>query len=174
MQIDGDISLMDNNFLKDVFAWDVMNWSAAINYWELNTKQDLSSIKALEIGAWNGGLSLWLAQKGSHVVCTDVNGPTNQAHEMHKAFDVSKLISYESVNAVEMSYKQQFDVVMFKSVLGGIGYNGHPEKQLRAMNNIYDALKPGGELFLPKIWSLHHCTSFLGIILYLGEIIGDM
>lgn len=141
---------MDNNFSNNILDWDVTNWSATIKYWEANTRQDLSSITALEIGAWNGGLSLWLAKKGSHVVCTDINGPTNQAHEMHKAFGVSNLISYDSIDAVEMPYIQQFDVVMFKSVLGGIGHNDHPEKQLCAMTNIYNALKPGGELFFAE------------------------
>jgi SAM-dependent methyltransferase len=134
-------------YLQDILEWDVVNWSPALTYWEQKTKHDLSSAYALELGSRHGGLSLWLALKGSKVICTDLNGPTDLAVQKHKKYGVSNLIEYEAVNAMKIPYREKFDLILFKSILGGIGWDGHPENQRRAINEIYYALKPGGELF---------------------------
>ena len=43
-----------------------------------------------------------------------------------------------------------FDIVLFKSMLGGIGKNNQKEQQARTVREIYKSLKPGGELFFAE------------------------
>ena len=49
------------------------------------------------------------------------------------------------MNAVELDAVEEYDVICFKSVLGGIGYGGNKAAQETAVRNLYRALKPGGE-----------------------------
>jgi len=65
---------------------------------------------------------------------------------MHENHDVSGLVSYEKINALQIPYENEFDIVIFKSVLGGIGRNNNSKDITSAIENIYNALKPGGEL----------------------------
>jgi hypothetical protein len=53
---------MNNLLLKDIIQWDVLSWKKAIDYWEKNINWD-EVTNVLEIGARDGGLSLWLALK---------------------------------------------------------------------------------------------------------------
>ena len=132
--------------LQDIIEWDVVNWSPALTFWGQKTKHNLSSIYAMELGSKNGGLSLWLALKGSKVKCTDLNGPSELAIEKHLKYGVSSLVEYEALDAMKIPYLEKFDLIMFKSILGMIGWDDHPENQKCAINRIYRALKPGGEL----------------------------
>jgi SAM-dependent methyltransferase len=138
--------MLDKQSLQDIIEWDVENWQSALTFWEQKTKQDLSAAYALELGSRHGGLSLWVALKGSKVKCTDLSGPTEIAIEKHLKYKVSTLVEYESLDAMKIPYRDKFDLIMFKSILGGIGWDDHPENQRQAIKEIYEALKPGGEL----------------------------
>src|ERR1043165_4321410 len=87
---------------SDIIEWDVSNWSVALDYWRQATSLELSNSQALELGARNGGLSLWLAANGCHVTCSDLHGPTPQARKLHRRYDVSHLITYEPIDAVNI------------------------------------------------------------------------
>ena len=136
--------------LGDVIEWDIPNWSVALSYWVRRTAHELSSIHALEIGARNGGLSLWAAWHGMHVVCTDLSGPSQDAIDKHQQYGVSQLVRYEQLNALDIPYSEAFDVVLFKSVLGGIGRGDHRENQRKAIHEIYKSLRQGGELWFAE------------------------
>ena len=137
---------MKNILVNEIFEWDVGNWSKSIHFWESNSQNDLQNCKALEIGARNGGLSLWLAKKGIQVVCSDIGFPTEKAIKKHEYYGVSDLIRYEKVNALQIPYENEFDIIIFKSVLGGIGRNNNSNNITAALENIHKALKPCGEL----------------------------
>ena len=134
----------------DVIGWDVRNWSAALGFWEREGESDLSNCLALELGAKDGGLSLWMALKGARVVCSDVNGPAEGARSLHERYGVSRSIEYRRVDAADIPYEDHFDVVLFKSVLGGIGNSDDRSAQARAIREIWKCLKPGGELFFAE------------------------
>src|SRR5262245_36141258 len=105
--------------LRDFIEWDVGNWSVALDCWLRHTTQNISTCSALELGSRNGGLSLWMASQGARVLSSDVELPT-QASQLHKARGVSHLIQYESIDATSIPYTMQFDVILFKSMLGAI------------------------------------------------------
>ncbi|PWT80750.1 MAG: class I SAM-dependent methyltransferase [Acidobacteria bacterium] len=136
--------------LSKFIEWDVRNWSGALDFWLAHSKQRLSGCLALEIGSRHGGLSSWLASQGAEVICSDLNGPTEKAVEQHRASGLSNLIDYESIDATQIPYTEQFDVVVFKSVLGGIGSRGGEAWQAQAIKEMHKALKKGGELFFAE------------------------
>lgn len=144
----------------DFLEWDVRNWSAALEFWRAHSRQSFSESSALEVGSRNGGLSLWLALQGARVLCSDL-GPANQnAIRQHQAHSVSHLIQYRSIDVTDIPYKDEFDIVLFKSVLGMVGTPDSKERQARAIAEIHRALKKGGELFFAenlRASPLHQC-----------------
>jgi len=136
--------------LDDIIEWDIPNWSVALDYWRKHTLQNSSSIRALEIGSRHGGLSLWAALNGMKVLRTDLEGPSNKAIEKHKKYKVSDCIKYETLNALDIPYGGEFDVVLFKSVLGDIGRLNNRDNQVKAINEIHKSLKKGGELWFAE------------------------
>jgi len=135
---------------RDFIEWDVRNWSTALDFWAHETAQELAGCSALEIGSRHGGLSLWLAHQGANVVCSDVGGPSRRAGMKHAAAGVSNRITYASVDATEIPYRNQFDIIVFKSVLGAVGGHQGKDAQAGAIRQMYDALKPGGELLFAE------------------------
>jgi SAM-dependent methyltransferase len=121
-----------------------------LDFWLTHTTQNISTCSAVELGIRNGGLSLWLASQGARVLSSDVDLPTRTAIQLHKAHGVSHLIQYESIDATNIPYTMEFDVVLFKSMLGAVGRQGGKQLQTRAVNEIHRALKKGGELFFAE------------------------
>ena len=134
----------------DVIEWDVENWSSALSFWRNHSTQPLKGCRALEIGSRHGGLSLWLALLGATVVCSDIAGPTDVAMRKHRQYGIEHRVRYEAINALELPYTQDFDVIVFKSVLGAIGRGNQPDRQEKAISEIHRALRPGGELWFAE------------------------
>ncbi len=134
----------------DIVEWDVTNWSVALQYWKRNSVHKLALVKALEIGSRNGGLSLWLALGGARVLCTDLGAPAAKAIQKHRSFGVAHRIEYEALDATDIPYVDRFDLVLFKSVLGGIGRSNRIDRQEKAIREIHKSLKKGGELWFAE------------------------
>jgi SAM-dependent methyltransferase len=125
----------------------VRNWSAALDFWPAHSTQKLADCTALELGSRNGGLSLWLALQGAHVICSDIDPPTEAALHKHQQGGVADRIEYRSISALDIPYRNELDVVVFKSVLGALGTR---ERQVEAISQIHASLKKGGELFFAE------------------------
>ncbi len=139
---------MDKQLLRDIIQWDIQSWSKAILFWDKN--MDWSAVDTcLELGAREGGLSLWLALKGKQVVCSDIN-IAKEAKLLHTTYKVAANVEYEEIDATGIPYEDYFDVILFKSVLGGIGSNNNYALQEQAVNEMYKALKPGGKLLFAE------------------------
>lgn len=138
---------MDRELLDKIIEWDQVNWGKAIPFWEDRLR--ITKGRALELGGRKGGLSLWLAKKGFNVVCSDLENPERTAYELHKDFPDLK-ISYEAINALNIPYEDQFDVIIFKSILGGIARNGKDEIKKEVIQQIHKALKKGGVLLFAE------------------------
>lgn len=135
--------------LKEIVAWDVINWSKAIDFWEENASVKDKNYQCLELGASRGGISLWLAQNNNEVLCTDLNGPKKEAQVLHEKHNCVAQIKYAPMDATNIPYNNHFDLVVFKSILGGICYNRNEYKK-RTLDEIHKALKPGGTLLFAE------------------------
>lgn len=136
--------------LADIIEWDIANWSVALDYWPKHTLRNSPPVNALEIGSRHGGISLWAALNGMQVVCTDLEGPSNSAVEKHKRYNVPDRITYRALDALSIPYWEEFDVVLFKSVLGGVGRLNHRDSQAKAIGEIHKSLRNGGELWFAE------------------------
>jgi SAM-dependent methyltransferase len=95
-------------------------------------------------------LLLWLALKGKRVICSDLTSAEEQAIILHKKYNVTDKVKYENIDATNIPYENQFDIIIFKSILGGIGWNKNMELQQKVINEIYKALKPRGKLLFAE------------------------
>ena len=136
---------------KDILQWDVKNWSKALHYWD--KKVDWSSVETcLELGSREGGLSLWMALKGKQVISSDFEKSEENAGKLHQKYPIGNNIRYQDINALDIPYENYFDIIVFKSVVGGIARNHADGKQIQQaiFNQIYKALKPGGKLLFAE------------------------
>ena len=151
-----------SQFLADVIGWDILNWSTAIEYWEDKAGSELTGSYSLEIGAGNsGGLSLWLASRGSNVVCLALGGVSDAAEAIHDKYELSGQIEYQDIDALSIPYVDEFDLVVFKSVLGAIGRYDARELQERAILQMHKALKAGGKLLYAENLACTRAHQFL-------------
>lgn len=141
---------MNKEALKDIIGWDIVNWSRAIEYWEKNINLNNKIFKCLEVGGRKGGLSLWLAMKGYNVICSDLASPERYAYEVHKKYECKKTIQYQSIDATNIPYEDYFDIISFKSILGGISRNNNNLLKKKAIDEIYKALKANGVLLFAE------------------------
>lgn len=140
---------MTKELTKDIIQWDIKSWSKALSYWETNIDWDNIN-NGLELGGREGGLSLWLALKGKTIVCSDLNDVQKTAEQLHIRYNVSSFIKYQDIDATTIPYENYFDVIIFKSIIGGIGRDDNYETQQKVFKEIYKALKPGGKLLFAE------------------------
>jgi SAM-dependent methyltransferase len=140
---------MHKDTLRDIVQWDVGSWSKALLYWE--NKVDWTQVEnGLELGGREGGLSLWLALKGKSMICSDLSEVKATAEALHQRYNVLEYIDYQNIDASNIPYENCFDVIVFKSIIGGIGRNNNVEIQRTVFKQIYKALKPGGRLLFAE------------------------
>jgi SAM-dependent methyltransferase len=140
------------DILRDVIEWDVLNWSRMLPVWERSIRNlDPSRARILAVGERGGGVSLWFAQRGFEVICSDLGGPAESARRLHASYGVSDRVRYESIDVFAISHgSAEFDVVVSKSVIGGLKlvYKDAATRTLAnqalAMREIHRVLKPGG------------------------------
>lgn len=136
--------------VSEIFDWDVVTWSRALPLWEASVGPSLSGLRGLEVGACGGGLSLWMAAKGCSVVCSYHDESMDDAKALHRTHRVAERVTYEPIDATGMTYHERFDVIMLKSVLGGIAAWGRLDRAREAVRRIHLALKPGGVLLFAE------------------------
>jgi ubiquinone/menaquinone biosynthesis C-methylase UbiE len=135
----------------------VLNWSRALNFWSESVQKYVKAEqpRGLENGAWHGGMSLYFAAKHNYkMVCSDYGAPVEAAHEKHREYGIESKIEYADVNALQIPFPDNtFDVVVFKSVLGALGYTPDGpsiERQQQGVNEFHRVLKPGGVLLFAE------------------------
>jgi SAM-dependent methyltransferase len=102
--------------------------------------------RALELGAREGGLSLWLALKGCDVVCSEYRWSARRlAGPLHQRYGIT--VTYEEIDATTIPYESAFDLIVFKSLLGAL-HTAH--RQVEAIASMHHALKPGGLLLFAE------------------------
>ena len=141
---------MDRSTVADIFGWDIKNWSKALPFWEERVPKDLSGMNCLELGGRKGGPTLWLALKGANVLCSDIDDPTEIASELHNKYELKGKIEYKALDATKINDRETFDIIIFKSILGGICRNGQDALKKEMIDSLYRALKPGGKLIFAE------------------------
>ncbi len=142
-------SLPHKTIVNDIIQWDVKSWSKALTYWDKNV--DWNSVETcLELGGREGGLSLWLVLKGKTTVCSDLNDVEQTAETLHTKHNVKALVTYQDIDATQIPYENHFDIIVFKSIIGGIGRDDQSAMQQQVFDQIYKALKPGGKLLFAE------------------------
>lgn len=140
---------MNKGAIGDIIQWDVATWSIALDFWD--KKVDWQKVNhCLELGGRQGGLSLWLALKGKNVICSDLENVKQTAEALHKNYQMSHLIRYQDIDATQIPYENHFDLIIFKSIIGGIAKIGGIEMQQKVFDEIRKALKPGGVLLFAE------------------------
>jgi SAM-dependent methyltransferase len=130
--------------------WDSTTWGQALRFWVDRSSVPLDGAHILEIGSRDGGLSLWLAEMGADVVCSDLGGPSKKAKALHASSPIAGTIHYMDLDALKLDVEATYDIVIFKSVLGGIGGAHGAGGQRAALENMHRALRPGGSLLFAE------------------------
>ncbi|MCX2449929.1 methyltransferase domain-containing protein [Pedobacter sp. PLR] len=141
---------MKDYLKRDIIGWDTENWSRAIPFWEKLGQLKQRDNKCLELGAYGGGLSLWLALNKNRVICSNLEIPDANTKKIHHQYNCLSYIAYEAIDATNIPYADHFDFITFKSILGGIpGVDGQQVK-IKTINQIHTSLKPGGKLLFAE------------------------
>lgn len=140
--------IKDQNFLKKVIGWDVIGWQPILDYWQRALNGNNSGL-ALEIGCGPGGMSMWLAKLGFDVVCSDIELPNEGVKTFHTENNFNN-IQYAVVDVLNIQYDSYFDVIVFKSVVGGVARDGNDKNRELMMEQIHKSLKPGGILIFAE------------------------
>jgi SAM-dependent methyltransferase len=133
---------------KTILGWDAVNWSTALRLWEPHVSG--GPLDCLELGCGPGGVSLWLASKGHRVLCTDVQEPGADVRELHRLHGVTNLVDYQAVDAMAIPFTARYDVIIVKSVFGGILSRSAEDGLHRAIGEIHRSLKPDGKLLFAE------------------------
>ncbi|MFM9877404.1 MAG: class I SAM-dependent methyltransferase [Rhodoglobus sp.] len=135
--------------VSDILGWDVSTWSPALAHWSAAIATQDRPLECLEIGAGPGGPSLWLASLGNNVVCSNVSNSAELARPLHSRYPAIEGIEYSDVDALHIPWVGRFDVIVLRSVLGGIHPADLPTLKL-VIAEILVALKPGGRLLFAE------------------------
>lgn len=127
--------------LTAIIEWDVLNWSKALVFWQPVIDELPRTARILALGDYNGGLSLWLAQQGFSVICSDAPAPSSKAITLHARNKVMGKMYYLGVDAFAMPFPDgYFDLVICKSVIGGLARNRN-DTTTRTFSNQYQAVE---------------------------------
>jgi SAM-dependent methyltransferase len=140
---------IDEQLMTDVVGWDVGTWSTAVRFWETVVEPMGGPLDVLEVGAGPGGVSLWLALAGHRVTCTNYDFTVEQAKPLHERYGVADRVEYRDLDILDLPYENRFDLVVFKSVLGGIP-DSDLARHAEAFAQVRKVLKPGGRLIFAE------------------------
>jgi SAM-dependent methyltransferase len=131
-----------------IIGWDIANWANFLPFCERFLETEAAGRQALEVGARQGGLSLYLALKGYEVVCSDLENPELAAWPLHARHGAAARITYQALDILAPPYPEAtFDFIIFKSVLHAL-----PEARLQAqaLKSLHRLLRPGGILLFAE------------------------
>ena len=135
-----------------VVAWNTAIWGRAIRVWgEFLPGIDFSNMKVLEIGAnKRSAVSLVFADKGADCTLGYYPLPKDSPDHFLGSMDLTLegSITVVPLDIFEMPYKEEFDIVCMKSILGGISEINDQDTWSKGIDAAWLTVKPGGYLAL--------------------------
>ena len=129
---------------KTIFRWDSSNWSKTLQLWKKSIDYSFDGLKVLEVGSGDGSLSIWVYNLGGDVICSDLSYTNEKINTIKRQINNVDKIKFKKIDVLNIPYTNYFDIILFKSVLGGLRSQ---ENQELAFKQIYKALKLDGKLF---------------------------
>lgn len=80
------------------------------------------------------------------MTCSGIIYPDNKLVSIHKKYSCHKYIKYDKIDATDISCKKKFDIICFKSMLGGIARNNRLDKIKTVFSEIHKTLNQDGYL----------------------------
>lgn len=141
---------LTQEIITDIVEWDIVNWKHALLFWDNHLQKETKSLNCLELGGRRGGPSLWLALNNHTVLCSDYENPKEIATQLHKKYLIQKPITYQAVDGLNIPFDNNFDIIVFKSILGGISRSGKSENKKKVIDECSKALVSGGKLYFSE------------------------
>ena len=127
-------------------GWKVASWTRALNEAFRHLPADLNGKTLAELGVGPAGLTLFLGALGCRVLCLDRRLDfSKESRELHRRHGVT--CEHVLTDARRLTLPaRSLDVVVMKSVLGGIHSEFGREGALACVASVRETLKPGGTL----------------------------
>jgi SAM-dependent methyltransferase len=138
---------------REIVQWDVPTWWRPVAYFgEVIEANGLRGANVLEVGARDGGTALYLAKfHDMHVVATDIDPVSERGRQLHVKHGVTANIEYDVADATDLHFADgSFDVVVTKSVLGGISGALGAGAMRTSIREMARVLRPGGHLLFAE------------------------
>jgi SAM-dependent methyltransferase len=120
---------------------------------ELGIPGDLSGLRVLEIGAWDGAFTFELARRGAAVTALDIQDPdVTVFNAVRDILNVDVTYVRASVYDMQPQAQEPFDIVVF----AGVYY--HLKSPALALQRIREVLKDDGVLYIEGA----SCSRYLG------------
>ncbi len=130
------------------FDWKVASWSRLFKEMSLMIENKATDRRVLEIGANNGELSLYFSMLGCQVMCSDINATyVVRARQLHGTW--GQHCAYFAADMRVLPLRSgSFDLVIMKSVLGGIYSRDGRDTACGSLTEIHRVLRKGGYCIL--------------------------
>ncbi len=140
---------MSSISVAQALEWDTSSWARCLSFWQQQSRRGLGGARVMEVGARNGGLSLWASHQGAReVFCTDLHGPTDDALEVLGGAGCE--VRTGRFDLLDPTPVGTFDIVIVKSVLGGVGKSADHADQRRAIATLAGLLEADGEVWVAE------------------------
>jgi hypothetical protein len=134
----------DDQLLAAALGWKVTSWKRALEEALRHLPPNLAGRMLLEVGTGPHGLSLLFSRLGCRVVCADRRMDyTRESIAVHQRHGIHCLHFLTDARRLALR-PRSFDMVVMKSVLGGIYSQAGREGVMATLGSVREVLRPGG------------------------------
>ncbi len=133
-----------------------MHASAACD--ALGVPANLSGLRGLDVGAWDGPITFELERRGAQAHALDIQDPKRVGFDLARAIIGSRAVHYQaSVYQLPFAPLEQLDLIVFRGVLYHLKY------PILALERLSASLKIGGVLYFETESLLNYAEDMQGL-----------